>query len=139
MKPGAKHQPLPASAGQDAVARLDGLRNAKGNLRTAEIRRSMQKIMQNNAAVFRTQVRAEQQLRRALLPLSTACITGDLGLLHCRNHSLSVALLHLQESLEEGCKLIDACVHSFGDVKASASLRVPSSGQFAAPLPKNLS
>lgn len=30
--------------------------NADGNQRTAEIRRSMQKIMQNNAAVFRTQV-----------------------------------------------------------------------------------
>ena len=55
LKPGTKHAPLPADAGDASIARLDNLRNAKGNLRTAEIRRSMQKIMQNNAAVFRTQ------------------------------------------------------------------------------------
>ena len=56
LKPGAKHAPLPADAGEASIARLDKLRNASGNLRTAEVRRSMQKIMQNNAAVFRTQV-----------------------------------------------------------------------------------
>ncbi|KXZ48381.1 hypothetical protein GPECTOR_28g788 [Gonium pectorale] len=78
MKPNTPHRPLPASAGQDAIARLDALRNAKGNLRTAEIRRSMQKVMQNNAAVFRT-----------------------------------------QETLEEGCKLIDETRASFQDVKVS--------------------
>jgi succinate dehydrogenase (ubiquinone) flavoprotein subunit len=55
LKPGTKHAPLPADAGEASIARLDQLRNAKGNLRTAEIRRNMQKIMQNNAAVFRTQ------------------------------------------------------------------------------------
>ena len=55
LKPGTKHAPLPADAGDASIARLDKLRNSKGNLRTAEIRRSMQKIMQNNAAVFRTQ------------------------------------------------------------------------------------
>lgn len=55
MKPGTKHAPLPDDAGDDTIARLDKLRNSNGNLRTAEIRRSMQKIMQNNAAVFRTQ------------------------------------------------------------------------------------
>lgn len=55
LKPGTKHAPLPANAGEDSIARLDKLRNASGNLRTAEIRRNMQKIMQNNAAVFRTQ------------------------------------------------------------------------------------
>ncbi|KAG2493828.1 hypothetical protein HYH03_008046 [Edaphochlamys debaryana] len=78
QKPGAKHAPLPASAGQDSVARLDSLRNAKGSLKTAEIRRNMQRIMQNNAAVFRT-----------------------------------------QETLAEGCKLIDECSASFADVKVT--------------------
>lgn len=44
MKPNTPHKPLPATAGEGAVARLDKLRNAKGNLRTAEIRRNMQKV-----------------------------------------------------------------------------------------------
>ena len=57
MKPNTPHAPLPADAGQETIARLDKIRNAKGSLRTAEIRKDMQKIMQNNAAVFRTQVR----------------------------------------------------------------------------------
>jgi hypothetical protein len=35
---------LPAAAGDEAIARLDKLRNAKGNLRTAEIRRNMQRV-----------------------------------------------------------------------------------------------
>lgn len=55
LKPGTPHKPLPADAGENAVARLDKLRNAKGSLKTADIRRNMQKIMQSDAAVFRTQ------------------------------------------------------------------------------------
>jgi hypothetical protein len=43
-QPNAPHKPLPEDAGENAVARLDKLRNAKGDLRTAEIRRSMQKV-----------------------------------------------------------------------------------------------
>ena len=78
-KPNAPHKPLPDSAGELAVARLDRLRNANGNLKTAEIRRTMQKVMQSNAAVFRT-----------------------------------------QETLEEGCRLIDDAVASFADVKVRA-------------------
>jgi succinate dehydrogenase / fumarate reductase flavoprotein subunit len=54
ISPGQSHKPLPASAGEQAVARLDRLRHAKGKLRTAEIRLNMQRIMQNDAAVFRT-------------------------------------------------------------------------------------
>jgi succinate dehydrogenase / fumarate reductase flavoprotein subunit len=46
--------PLAADAGDDAIARLDKLRNANGSRPTAEIRLEMQKIMQNHAAVFRT-------------------------------------------------------------------------------------
>ena len=42
-KPNAPHKPLPADAGELAVSRLDALRNANGGLRTAEIRRDMQK------------------------------------------------------------------------------------------------
>ena len=54
VKPGTKHKPLPASAGDLAVSRIDTLRNAKGSMRTADIRLNMQRVMQNHAAVFRT-------------------------------------------------------------------------------------
>jgi succinate dehydrogenase / fumarate reductase, flavoprotein subunit len=60
VKPGMPHKPLSANAGDEAVARLDRMRNAKGALKSGEIRLAMQKVMQNNCAVFRTtQVLAE--------------------------------------------------------------------------------
>ncbi|MDH3747224.1 MAG: succinate dehydrogenase flavoprotein subunit [Gammaproteobacteria bacterium] len=53
-KPGARHKPLPANAGQNSIDRVDKLRNASGERPTAEIRLEMQRVMQNHAAVFRT-------------------------------------------------------------------------------------
>ena len=60
MKPGQPHKPLPADAGEQAIARLDKLRHANGDLKTSQIRRNMQRIMQNDAAVFRTQETLEE-------------------------------------------------------------------------------
>ena len=54
VTPGASHKKLPANAGEIALERLDRLRNAKGSLRTSELRLQMQKTMQNHCAVFRT-------------------------------------------------------------------------------------
>jgi succinate dehydrogenase / fumarate reductase flavoprotein subunit len=54
IKPGAAQKPLRADAGEQAVARIDRLRNAQGSRPTAEIRLEMQKTMQADAAVFRT-------------------------------------------------------------------------------------
>ncbi|MGB5255670.1 MAG: succinate dehydrogenase flavoprotein subunit [Woeseiaceae bacterium] len=54
MKPGERHKPLAADAGQDSVAHIDKLRHANGSRRTSEIRLEMQKVMQGHAAVFRT-------------------------------------------------------------------------------------
>ena len=54
MKPGERHRALPADAGENSVAKIDKLRHAKGSRPTSEIRLEMQRIMQNNAAVFRT-------------------------------------------------------------------------------------
>jgi succinate dehydrogenase / fumarate reductase flavoprotein subunit len=45
---------LPDNAGEEAIARLDKIRNASGKTKPAEIRLAMQKTMQNNCAVFRT-------------------------------------------------------------------------------------
>jgi succinate dehydrogenase / fumarate reductase flavoprotein subunit len=49
-----EHHDLPKGAGDDAIARLDRFRHAKGSIPTAELRRQMQKAMQEDAAVFRT-------------------------------------------------------------------------------------
>jgi succinate dehydrogenase / fumarate reductase flavoprotein subunit len=54
LKPGAPHKPLAKDAGDFAVSRLDRLRHAQGSRGTAEIRLEMQKVMQSDAAVFRT-------------------------------------------------------------------------------------
>ncbi len=50
----ARRRPLAPGAGEQAVARLDKLRNAKGKTPTAKIRLDMQRVMQDHAAVFRT-------------------------------------------------------------------------------------
>jgi succinate dehydrogenase / fumarate reductase, flavoprotein subunit len=54
VKPGQSHKPLSPTAGDEAIARFDKLRNAKGGTSTAQIRLNMQKTMQTNCAVFRT-------------------------------------------------------------------------------------
>ena len=55
LKPGTPHKQLETNSGTDTIAELDKLRNANGSLPTAQIRLNMQKVMQNHAAVFRTQ------------------------------------------------------------------------------------
>jgi succinate dehydrogenase / fumarate reductase flavoprotein subunit len=54
VKPNTTHKPLPASAGEEAIARFDRFRQAKGNTKAIDIRLAMQKTMQTNCAVFRT-------------------------------------------------------------------------------------
>jgi succinate dehydrogenase / fumarate reductase flavoprotein subunit len=64
IKPGASLPPLPKNSADKALARLDRLRNANGSLKTAEIRLNMQRNMQNNAAVFRTQEVLEEGCKK---------------------------------------------------------------------------
>jgi succinate dehydrogenase / fumarate reductase flavoprotein subunit len=64
VKPNTKHRALPKDAGELAVQRIDKLRNAKGSLRTAEVRLNMQKVMQNHAAVFRTGESLQEGVRK---------------------------------------------------------------------------
>ena len=45
-----------AKTGEEAIERFDKLRHAKGRQKTADVRIGMQRIMQNNAAVFRNSV-----------------------------------------------------------------------------------
>ena len=53
IKPNTRHKPISNFATEKALARFDKIRNANGSLKTSEIRRNMQKSMQNHAAVFR--------------------------------------------------------------------------------------
>jgi succinate dehydrogenase (ubiquinone) flavoprotein subunit len=62
-KPGKPHEPLPSDAGHASILNLDRLRNANGSRPTAEIRLEMQKVMQRDAAVFRTQETLEEGVR----------------------------------------------------------------------------
>ncbi|OYY64507.1 succinate dehydrogenase flavoprotein subunit [Sphingomonas sp. 28-62-11] len=53
LKPNTPHNPLPKSAEELAIGRLDHFRHAKGGTPTAQIRGAMQRTMQKNCAVFR--------------------------------------------------------------------------------------
>ena len=54
IKPGAKQDYLPENSADLALSRLDHYRNAKGGTPTAALRLRMQKVMQDNCAVYRT-------------------------------------------------------------------------------------
>ena len=55
VKPGATARKAPKAATEKALARFDAIRHANGAQPTSGIRRTMQRVMQNHAAVFRTQ------------------------------------------------------------------------------------
>ncbi len=54
VTPGEKQAELPKDSADLALSRLDRFRNADGNTGTAELRGRMQRVMQNNCAVYRT-------------------------------------------------------------------------------------
>ncbi|MBT7512332.1 MAG: succinate dehydrogenase flavoprotein subunit [Rhodospirillaceae bacterium] len=54
VKPGTPLRPYREGCADKALDRFDRLRHAKGGTKTSELRLQMQRIMQNNAAVFRT-------------------------------------------------------------------------------------
>jgi succinate dehydrogenase / fumarate reductase flavoprotein subunit len=54
LQAGDKHPDLPKDSAELALSRLDKFRHADGATPTAQLRLRMQKVMQNNCAVFRT-------------------------------------------------------------------------------------
>ena len=64
ITPGAAHKPLDTKGVDHALSRLDRLRNASGSLKTSEIRLTMQRAMQDNAAVFRTREILDEGCRK---------------------------------------------------------------------------
>jgi len=63
VRPGALHKPLGKDAGEAAVARLDRVRNARGRVKTSEMRLAMQRTMQSDCGIFRS-ASLEQGVRR---------------------------------------------------------------------------
>lgn len=55
VKPGESHSKIPEDILDNILTRFDKIRNANGEISVAKLRLNMQKIMQNHAAVFRTQ------------------------------------------------------------------------------------
>ncbi len=60
ITPNQPHTDLKPECYADALARFEKIRNTDGKLKTADIRLAMQKTMQNNAAVFRTQTTLDE-------------------------------------------------------------------------------
>lgn len=55
LEPGKPHAEISEDAGMESLESLDAIRKSDGKLGTAKIRLDMQKTMQTDAAVFRTQ------------------------------------------------------------------------------------
>ncbi len=55
MTPGAEHKKTSDSVTDEILTRFDNIRYAEGDVSTAELRQEMQRLMQNHAAVFRTE------------------------------------------------------------------------------------
>ncbi len=64
VEPGSGAKAFSASAGDEAVARVDRLRHADGSLPASRIRLDMQRTMQDHAAVFRTAESLEEGIAR---------------------------------------------------------------------------
>ena len=62
--PGQAHKEIPAEAGAETIVMLDKVRTASGPKSTHEIRSAMQKVMQTDVSVFRTQESLDEGSRR---------------------------------------------------------------------------
>ncbi|KAI1356334.1 hypothetical protein F5Y01DRAFT_301272 [Xylaria sp. FL0043] len=62
--PGAKLGPVSADAGAESIETLDQVRNSSGPKSTAEIRLAMQKAMQTDVSVFRTQESLDEGVKK---------------------------------------------------------------------------
>ncbi|KAI1143573.1 succinate flavoprotein subunit [Hypoxylon sp. FL0543] len=62
--PGTKPKPISADAGAGSIEVLDQVRNSNGPKSTAEVRLAMQKAMQTDVSVFRTQESLDEGVKR---------------------------------------------------------------------------
>jgi len=64
LAPGKPHRHIPEESGLKSVEDLDQIRNSDGPLPTAQVRLNMQKAMQADAAVFRTQSSLDEGVKK---------------------------------------------------------------------------
>ncbi|KAF5361483.1 hypothetical protein D9758_006228 [Tetrapyrgos nigripes] len=64
LTPGKPHRTIPEEAGMQSVEFLDKIRQSNGPKPTAQIRLDMQKAMQSDAAVFRTQESLDEGVKK---------------------------------------------------------------------------
>lgn len=64
MDAGKPHQKIAEDAGMDSIEALDQIRKSDGDKHTSQIRLDMQKTMQSDAAVFRTQESLDEGVRK---------------------------------------------------------------------------
>ena len=64
LSPGKPHKELSGDAGSQAINEMDWLRNSNGSRRVADLRLEMQKVMQADAAVFRTQETLDEGVKK---------------------------------------------------------------------------
>jgi succinate dehydrogenase (ubiquinone) flavoprotein subunit len=64
FSPGQKADPVSADAGADSISVLDQIRTSDGPKSTAEVRLQMQKVMQTDVAVFRTQESLDEGVKK---------------------------------------------------------------------------
>jgi len=76
IRPSEKQPDLPANSAEMALSRLDRLRHASGGTPTAELRARMQRVMQENCAVFRTGEVLEEGMK---LIRDTFTASSDVG------------------------------------------------------------
>lgn len=64
FEPNAPHSELAAESGADAINVVDKVRTADGKYSTAEIRGKMQRVMQSDVSVFRTQESLDEGVKK---------------------------------------------------------------------------
>ncbi|EIW71776.1 hypothetical protein TREMEDRAFT_38067 [Tremella mesenterica DSM 1558] len=64
LEPGKPHKPMQGDLGKKSIDELDNIRTSSGPLSTAKIRLDMQKTMQTDAAVFRTQESLDEGVKK---------------------------------------------------------------------------
>jgi succinate dehydrogenase / fumarate reductase flavoprotein subunit len=119
VEPGARHSTLLPLATDLALARFDRVRYANGQLKTGEIRVSMQRAMQDHCSVFRTAGVLEEGLRKM------SAVTDALGDLAVADRSL-IWNTDLVEALE-----LDNLIGQAAVVLHSARYRTESRGAHA--------
>jgi succinate dehydrogenase / fumarate reductase flavoprotein subunit len=107
---GSRPRPFAQGAGDEAVARLDKVRNAKGKTPTAKIRLDMQRVMQSHAAVFRT----GESLQEGIHKLEQ--VLGSFGEVSVSDRSL-IWNTDLVETLE----LDNLLLQAMGTIKSAAN------------------